>query len=60
MPEKKKKATKGKKKKAGDDKPKEPVEPTVSMLYQMRFDRQKINIPLIEKIRKDDPAAFHK
>tara|TARA_B110000285_G_C15013451_1_gene557717 strand:+ start:272 stop:496 length:225 start_codon:yes stop_codon:yes gene_type:complete len=47
VPEKKKKATKGKKKKAGEDKPKEPVDPTVSMLYQMRFDRQKVNIPLI-------------
>ena len=47
-PEKKaKKKAKGKKSSTAE--PKEPVDPTVSMLYQMRFDRQRINQKLLKQ-----------
>ena len=51
-----KKETKKKGKKASE--PVEVADPSINLLYQMMFDRQKINQKLLEKIKKEEPVAF--
>ena len=55
-----KKAPAKKKKKAASDEPSEPKDPTHQMLYQIMFDRAKINQPLLNKIKAADAVEFHK